>query len=112
MKETQLRKYVEHCSNKLQEIVDLQSAQAIKDFQAKTEDNYHRLDELKDRFKTNEQIIEEFRALKCEFGTKIHSLEQSVIYYEKLADELQEFLVESQVKKKLALKRQSQHTAK
>ncbi|CEP60824.1 Bli1p LALA0_S02e00452g [Lachancea lanzarotensis] len=110
MKETQIRKYVEHCNNSLQEIVDLQSAQAIKEFQTKTEENFQRLDDAKSRFKTDTQSIEEFKALKSEFSTKIDDLEKSIDYYEKLADEIQEFLVECEVKEKLAMKRLSQST--
>ncbi|SCU91976.1 LAFA_0F07096g1_1 [Lachancea sp. 'fantastica'] len=110
MKESQLRKYVEHCNNSLQGIVDLQSAQAINEFQTKTEENFQRLDDIQAHFKTDKHSIEEFQTLKKDFSAKIDDLEKSIVYYEKLADEIQEFLTESEVKKKLAMKRQSQST--
>ncbi|SCU95011.1 LADA_0G12860g1_1 [Lachancea dasiensis] len=110
MKEGQLKRQVESCTNQLQGNVDLQSAQAITTFQMKSEDNFRRLDDLKDKFQTNYQAIEDYKLVKTQFRTKIEDFEKSLEYHEKLADEIEEFLAESNVKKKVAIKRQSRQT--
>ncbi|SCU89199.1 LANO_0D04170g1_1 [Lachancea nothofagi CBS 11611] len=107
MKERILRQHVESCTDQLQGIVDFQSAQAISAFQTKTEDNFRCLDELKDKYRTNDETINEFRDLKADFNDQISKLEESIDYYENLAEEILEFLAENDVKKKLALKRQT-----
>lgn len=85
MKERLLKQHIDNCTDKVQEYIDLESAQAISSFQKKASENFHRLDQLKQQYSTKEIDIEEYRALKAQHNEKLNQLEKSIEYYEKLA---------------------------
>ncbi|CAR22625.1 Bli1p [Lachancea thermotolerans CBS 6340] len=107
MKERVLRQHIEGCIDQVQEYVDLESAQAISSFESKAVDHFRCLDGLKAQYNTREDKISEFKRLQSEYATKVDGLEKSIEHFEKLSEEIEEFLVELEVKTKLASKRQS-----
>lgn len=107
MKEKVLKQEIERCVEHVQEIVDLESAKAISEFQSKADENYQWLEELKTRYSMRNDNENDIRQLRSRHKEKIDALEEDVNYFEKLLDEMEEFVTELDVKRKLANKRQS-----
>lgn len=100
MKERVLKKRIENCVDQVQEVVDMESAKAISEFDVKTEENYQWLDELKSKYNMADRQTHNTTQFSEEYCKKIDELEKQVDYLEKLADELEEFQTELEIKSK------------
>ncbi|SCU85300.1 LAMI_0C10770g1_1 [Lachancea mirantina] len=109
MNEKALKKELEACIVQLQEIANVESAEAISGFEGTIERNYKKLEELKTKFILKNGDEDRDRAMDVldQFDEKLSALETVVEYHEKLADEIDEVLREFKVKKELAENRLS-----
>ena len=103
-----LNQRIENYVDKVQEFVDTEAAKAVSIFSSKTDFNERWLEDLSFKYELSDDItLDKLQKQKEDHIKKLGELEKRVDYYEKLFNEINEFILELEVKKKIHKNRQS-----